>query len=838
MTKSRFVFSPVGPATSLRQGLLLGTLGALCAGAAPAGAAQTYVGNDFSPGSSLLSALETDGYKDQSAPLVILQEYNPSGPLAAGAIFATAGTVNSVSYYGGFSGGGKYDFTVYALELDRINVATNEATFTVVNDQTFSGSVSYQGVHNLSAIAGFTVGVGDYLAFAGIGPFYPQGPNDAFGSDATYESSPNTYTATPPTPGQTFTVGANGGSATYNYISDVHGNQGRSYGIGVNYTPVVVPPAYYLSKNSLGQMNVSWSNQSNWVDQTGAPTTSPPTLGSNVFINNRTGTNASGPTVVNFDATTDPKPNSLTIDSNNPFAGGQLVELSQSANTLTSGSELIGMTGPAEHLQLGGVNNVTSALTINGFGTYDLKGGTLNAASISVQAGGVFAFDGGSATFNNFTDSGSVVAGPATVLTSNCGCAQGNEVVAGAAGSYTPSTFTQLSGSTNQVGTLSVGNSGFAQGVYNLQGGQLLATNSESIGNGGGAKFTQSGSSNNTISSGSGALTVSGAAFRTVISGFSVSTPTTYELQGGSLSTAATGSETIGGSGGAGDFEQTGGTNTTGNLRINPNGTYTLSGGALFVGGDMDVNGQIQNSYYNIHQNGDFDMSGGTAVINDNLVNSGDVTVNGAGVTLVVDGNVNNSGALLLQNGGKIDPALTTSSAGTIGGTGTIVGPVKVTGGAVIADNLHIEGAYTQTGGTITFDVDPDGKGGFLESDLLFDPSDAVSITGTKIVFDFLDGANPLAFFKSGAFNLDAFFEESDGSLFSSDLNLESLFAGDTFATNTRGFGIAGFGADGGVELVGTSAVPEPSTWAMLIIGFGGLGYAGWRRGRGRWAAV
>ena len=185
-------------------------------------------------------------------------------------------------------------------------------------------------------------------------------------------------------------------------------------------------------------MNVNWSNQSNWVDQTGAPTTSPPTLGSNVFINNRTGTNASGPTVVNFDATTDPKPNSLTINSNNPFAGGQLVELSQSADTLTSGSELIGMTGPAEHLQLGGVNNVTSALTINGFGTYDLKGGTLNAASISVQAGGVFAFDGGSATFNNFTNSGSVVAGPATVLTSNCGCAQGNEVVAGAAGSSLP----------------------------------------------------------------------------------------------------------------------------------------------------------------------------------------------------------------------------------------------------------------------------------------------------------------------------------------------------------------------------------------------------------------
>jgi hypothetical protein len=27
-------------------------------------------------------------------------------------------------------------------------------------------------------------------------------------------------------------------------------------------------------------------------------------------------------------------------------------------------------------------------------------------------------------------------------------------------------------------------------------------------------------------------------------------------------------------------------------------------------------------------------------------------------------------------------------------------------------------------------------------------------------------------------------------------------------------------------------AVPEPSTWAMMLIGFGGLGYAGWRGSR------
>jgi hypothetical protein len=35
-----------------------------------------------------------------------------------------------------------------------------------------------------------------------------------------------------------------------------------------------------------------------------------------------------------------------------------------------------------------------------------------------------------------------------------------------------------------------------------------------------------------------------------------------------------------------------------------------------------------------------------------------------------------------------------------------------------------------------------------------------------------------------------------------------------------------------------TSAVPEPSTWALMIVGFGGLGYAAYRRRRNSAAAV
>ena len=42
------------------------------------------------------------------------------------------------------------------------------------------------------------------------------------------------------------------------------------------------------------------------------------------------------------------------------------------------------------------------------------------------------------------------------------------------------------------------------------------------------------------------------------------------------------------------------------------------------------------------------------------------------------------------------------------------------------------------------------------------------------------------------------------------------------------------------VNFVEGRAVPEPSSWAMLLLGFAGLAYASWRRGsntRARWSA-
>ena len=53
---------------------------------------------------------------------------------------------------------------------------------------------------------------------------------------------------------------------------------------------------------------------------------------------------------------------------------------------------------------------MTNALTLNGFGTYDLRGGTLKAGTITVNGGGNFYFNGGTANYTTFNQTGGIVA--------------------------------------------------------------------------------------------------------------------------------------------------------------------------------------------------------------------------------------------------------------------------------------------------------------------------------------------------------------------------------------------------------------------------------------------
>jgi hypothetical protein len=204
---------------SLIKSTVVVSVAAFIAAAAQAG--TVYVGN----------SLSSTGAEDSVPPFVILGEYSSAGPLGTSSVTLPTGTVQDVKFFGG-----NYNFTLYALSLVGSGPGANEQTFHVVDSESFSGSAS-PGIQTL-AVSGFPVKAGDLLGFAGLGPFYPQNPNDALNSDATYEDSslPNSFVATAPGgPGTKFTVGVNPDpSANYEYVSDVFLNQGRTYSIGVD----------------------------------------------------------------------------------------------------------------------------------------------------------------------------------------------------------------------------------------------------------------------------------------------------------------------------------------------------------------------------------------------------------------------------------------------------------------------------------------------------------------------------------------------------------------------------------------------------------------------------
>jgi hypothetical protein len=74
------------------------------------------------------------------------------------------------------------------------------------------------------------------------------------------------------------------------------------------------------------------------------------------------------------------------------------------------------------------------------------------------------------------------------------------------------------------------------------------------------------------------------------------------------------------------------------------------------------------------------------------------------------------------------------------------------------------------------------------------------------------------------------------------DFDISGVSVSD-FVVNSKGFiavadvlGNVGTGEAGGTgTIVGT---PEPSTWAMMLLGFAGLGFAGYRKARGARAAL
>ena len=145
-------------------------------------------------------------------------------------------------------------------------------------------------------------------------------------------------------------------------------------------------------------------------------------------------------------------------------------------------------------------------------------------------------------------------------------------------------------------------------------------------------------------------------------------------------------------------------------------------------------------------------------------------------------------------------------------------------GTSILGANLSGDGSVSNTySASSTFDFA--AKGDLLLG--LISPLDGAPTDFQQIDFTVtLNGAEVVDETFTSLAAADAFFADDVINLGSVSGAAEITFAYDLVAGGSGGYGM---------DLAFGGAVPEPSTWAMMLIGFGGLGYAGLRRaGKGR----
>jgi hypothetical protein len=152
------------------------------------------------------------------------------------------------------------------------------------------------------------------------------------------------------------------------------------------------------------------------------------------------------------------------------------------------------------------------------------------------------------------------------------------------------------------------------------------------------------------------------------------------------------------------------------------------------------------------------------------------------------------------------------------------------------------------------FSFSPDPFGTFTTGAVAADPGYEL-ITG--LTFDLLsgtdDGGNPFSFTNAAASGVEpgaafnpttgAFINHAEGGTFHDIGGFElpgsviidpSSFAAGSHAVTGLSTDDEHFSVSGALKItpVGPPPVPEPQTWAMLLLGFGGLGYFAHRRSR------
>jgi fibronectin-binding autotransporter adhesin len=546
-------------------------------------------------------------------------------------------------------------------------------------------------------------------------------------------------------------------------------------------------------------------------------------------------------------------------DLNLGFSDGGLgqYQLSGTGALAVTGTLFLGDAGIGLFSQQDAGTSVTAkSLSVgndaNGFGQYDLKGGTLQTESSFVGASGtgVFNQSGGSHTVTvGGLSIGSNAGGSGTYALSGgtLSVTGGTFLGSGDTGATSIGIMEQSKNSTFTTDGLSLGNGAIGQGYYTLKDSASLTVDGTTfVGGAGLGKFTQSDSSGNTTNF--------------LVLGDSKGSTGTYDLKGGTLTVKndetvgnfATGASMPAGFQSGGTFNQSGGTHTVGGvLTVAANkgstGTYNLSGGSLTAGTIVD--------------NDTFTYSGGALKTN-TFTNNANTTLSGAG-TRTVDGAVVNNGTWTVDHTHAAYTGTFTNSGKYVSDPSTndfvdfvVTASGSVQGGA--GDVFHVTGdfknASTQatlwTTGQSKLVIDGPGNGNDGKHRLEFAGIDeGATVAGYANNFawgeldltsgeeiDVADG-NDVA----GAAFYTRLFELAghDLALLAEILSPFNIYYDATLAGNAyldcKNYDLQGGGdliAIGDCTVTPPGEVPEPGTLTLLGLGLGGLVFLR-RRGRG-----
>lgn len=235
--------------------------------------------------------------------------------------------------------------------------------------------------------------------------------------------------------------------------------------------------------------------------------------------------------------------------------------------------------------------------------------------------------------------------------------------------------------------------------------------------------------------------------------------------------------------------------------------------------------------------------------ITGNVVGQGMLTKSGSG-NLTLSGSNSftgnttiNAGTLLVNGSLGASSSVSVASGATLGGSGAIGGSVTVQGtlspGASI-ESLSVGGILFDATSTFDYEIDSSAASA-VAGDLLVVTGDIDIVAGAAIAFSDLSQA-PAAFAPGTILSLVNYGGDWNGGFFS--LNGTSLGQGSQFTTGGTVWSIDYTATSGGLnfqsdqltgKFINVTAVPEPSTYALLAVGaLVWAGFAVRRRNRGQ----